>query len=144
MFLHQVLDGSESQYSGMQIGTLQDEEDEGTATSSQEDPPEPFLRSALGMFQQRNGQVGPALFPLVILISVAALSKPHLFEGRGHNRQGSDSSVDRFIPKDEPPEPEPDNKVQSVNMYLNIRKKTQIQSLYFTVLPAFVAVDVAD
>lgn len=144
MFLHQVLDGSESQYSGMQIGTLQDEEDEGTATSSQEDPPEPFLRSALGMFQQRSGQVGPPLFPLVILISVAALSKPHLFEGRGHNRQGSDSSVDRFIPKDEPPEPEPDNKVQPVNIYLNVKKKTQIQSLYFTVLPAFVAVDVAD
>ncbi|XP_008276136.1 huntingtin isoform X2 [Stegastes partitus] len=81
-----VLDGSESQYSGMQIGTLQDEEDEGTPSSSQEEPPEPFLQSAL------------------------ALSKPHLFEGRGHNRQGSDSSVDRFIPKDEPAEPEPDNK----------------------------------
>nr|XP_046259998.1 huntingtin isoform X3 [Scatophagus argus] len=81
-----VLDGSESQYSGMQIGTLQDEEDEGTAPSSQEEPTEPFLQSAL------------------------ALSKPHLFEGRGHNRQGSDSSVERFIPKDEPAEPEPDNK----------------------------------
>ncbi|XP_070712462.1 huntingtin isoform X3 [Pempheris klunzingeri] len=81
-----VLDGSESQYSGMQIGTLQDEEDEGAAPSTQEEPPEPFLQSAL------------------------ALSKPHLFEGRGHNRQGSDSSVDRFIPKDEPAEPEPDNK----------------------------------
>ncbi|XP_049423655.1 huntingtin isoform X3 [Epinephelus fuscoguttatus] len=81
-----VLDGSESQYSGMQIGTLQDEEDEGAAPASQEEPPEPFLQSAL------------------------ALSKPHLFEGRGHNRQGSDSSVDRFIPKDEPAEPEPDNK----------------------------------
>ncbi|XP_034443327.1 huntingtin isoform X2 [Hippoglossus hippoglossus] len=81
-----VLDGSESQYSGMQIGTLQDEEEEGTAPSSQEEPTEPFLQSAL------------------------ALSKPHLFEGRGHNRQGSDSSVDRFIPKDEPPEPEPDIK----------------------------------
>ncbi|XP_041838863.1 huntingtin isoform X2 [Melanotaenia boesemani] len=81
-----VLDGSESQYSGMQIGTLQDEEDEGTVSSSQEEPSEPFLQSAL------------------------ALSKPHLFEGRGHNRQGSDSSVDRFIPKDEPAEPEPDNK----------------------------------
>uniref|UniRef100_A0A8D3BJV3 Huntingtin n=1 Tax=Scophthalmus maximus TaxID=52904 RepID=A0A8D3BJV3_SCOMX len=81
-----VLDGSESQYSGMQIGTLQDEEDEGTAQSSQEEPTEPFLQSAL------------------------ALSKPHLFEGRGHNRQGSDSSVDRLIPKDEPAEPEPDNK----------------------------------
>ncbi|XP_044046448.1 huntingtin isoform X2 [Siniperca chuatsi] len=81
-----VLDGSESQYSGMQIGTLQDEEDEGAAPATQEEPPEPFLQSAL------------------------ALSKPHLFEGRGHNRQGSDSSVDRFIPKDEPAEPEPDNK----------------------------------
>ncbi|KAF3687242.1 Huntingtin Huntington disease protein -like protein [Channa argus] len=82
-----VLDGSESQYSGMQIGTLQDEEEEGAAPSSQEEPPEPpFMQSAL------------------------ALSKPHLFDGRGHNRQGSDSSVDRFIPKDEPAEPEPDNK----------------------------------
>ncbi|KAM3623028.1 uncharacterized protein V6R79_006105 [Siganus canaliculatus] len=80
-----VLDGSESQYSGMQIGTLQDEEDEGAAPS-QDEPPEPFLQSAL------------------------ALSKPHLFEGRGHNRQGSDSSVDRFMPKDEPAEPEPDHK----------------------------------
>uniref|UniRef100_A0A3Q3WBD7 Uncharacterized protein n=1 Tax=Mola mola TaxID=94237 RepID=A0A3Q3WBD7_MOLML len=45
-----VLDGSESQYSGMQIGTLQDEEDEGTAPSSHQEPPEPFLQSALGMF----------------------------------------------------------------------------------------------
>uniref|UniRef100_A0A7N6BBY5 Huntingtin n=1 Tax=Anabas testudineus TaxID=64144 RepID=A0A7N6BBY5_ANATE len=71
-----VLDGSESQYSGMQIGTLQDEEDEGAAPPSQEEPSEPpFLQSALG-----------------------------------HNRQGSDSSVDRLIPKDEPAEPEPDNK----------------------------------
>lgn len=43
-----VLDGSESQYSGMQIGTLQDEEDEGAASSSQEEPSEPFLQSALG------------------------------------------------------------------------------------------------
>uniref|UniRef100_A0A3Q3IE51 Huntingtin n=1 Tax=Monopterus albus TaxID=43700 RepID=A0A3Q3IE51_MONAL len=31
---------------------------------------------------------------------LAALSKPHLFDGRGHNRQGSDSSVDRLIPKE--------------------------------------------
>uniref|UniRef100_G3Q318 Huntingtin n=1 Tax=Gasterosteus aculeatus aculeatus TaxID=481459 RepID=G3Q318_GASAC len=70
-----VLDGSESQYSGMQIGTLQDEEDEGAAPSSQEEPSDPIMQSALG-----------------------------------HNRQGSDSSVDRLIPKDEPAEPEPDNK----------------------------------
>uniref|UniRef100_A0A8C3ACA3 Huntingtin n=1 Tax=Cyclopterus lumpus TaxID=8103 RepID=A0A8C3ACA3_CYCLU len=92
-----VLDGSESQYSGMQIGTLQDEEEEGAAPSSQEEPPEPILQSALG-------------------------SKPHLFDGRGHNRQGSDSSVDRFIPKDESAEPEPDNKVNrhSLNLMLSV------------------------
>lgn len=48
--VRKVLDGSESQYSGMQIGTLQDEEDEGTAPSSQEEAPEPFLQSALGVF----------------------------------------------------------------------------------------------
>lgn len=54
---------------------------------------------------------------MLIIVSACvlftALSKPHLFEGRGHNRQGSDSSVDRFIPKDEPAEPEPDNKVEN-------------------------------
>uniref|UniRef100_A0A672KV16 Huntingtin n=1 Tax=Sinocyclocheilus grahami TaxID=75366 RepID=A0A672KV16_SINGR len=39
------------------------------------------------------------------------LSKPHLLEGKGHNRQSSDSSVDRFIPKEEVLEPaEHDNK----------------------------------
>ena len=46
--LLQVLDGSESQYSGMQIGTLQDEEDDGAPPSSEERP-EPFSQSALGM-----------------------------------------------------------------------------------------------
>uniref|UniRef100_A0A3Q2YC87 Huntingtin n=1 Tax=Hippocampus comes TaxID=109280 RepID=A0A3Q2YC87_HIPCM len=84
-----VLDGSESQYSGMQIGTLQDEEDEGTAPSSQEEVS--FLPSAL------------------------ALSKPHLFDLRGHNRQGSDSSVDHFIPKEESTEIEPESKPSSIN-----------------------------
>lgn len=94
----------------MQIGTLQDEEEEGTAASSQEEPPQPFLHSALGnvLAAQRASWTASVL---VILVSVAALSKPHLFESRGHNRQGSDSSVDCFIPKEEPPEPEPDNKV---------------------------------
>ncbi|XP_036790017.1 huntingtin isoform X6 [Oncorhynchus mykiss] len=72
-----VLDTSESLYSGMQIGTLQDEEEEGAVPSSH---PEPFSQSAL------------------------ALSRPHLLEGRGHNRQASDSSVDHFIPKEEPAE----------------------------------------
>lgn len=43
-----VLDGSESQYSGMQIGTLQDEEEEGGAPAPEE-PLEPFAQSVLGM-----------------------------------------------------------------------------------------------
>uniref|UniRef100_A0A8C1W8L5 Huntingtin n=1 Tax=Cyprinus carpio TaxID=7962 RepID=A0A8C1W8L5_CYPCA len=75
-----VLDGSESQYSGMQIGALQDEEEEGAAPPPDKIP-QPFSQSAL------------------------ALSKPHLLEGKGHNRQSSDSSVDRFIPKEEVLEP---------------------------------------
>lgn len=49
-----MLDGSESQYSGMQIGTLQDEEDETAVPTSQEEPSEPFLQSALGVFQGVN------------------------------------------------------------------------------------------
>lgn len=85
-----VLDGSESQYSGMQIGTLQDEEEEGVAPVPDE-APESFAHSVL------------------------ALSKPHLLEGKGHNRQASDSSVDRFIPKDEVPEPvDLDNKLSRI------------------------------
>lgn len=126
--VHKVLDGSESQYSGMQIGTLQDEEDEAAAaaaSSSQEEPPEPpFLQSALGASVYTNtlgscyrsrsaaNRSSASIVPLVPApVLFTALSKPHLFEGRGHNRQGSDSSVERFIPKEEPAEPEPDNKV---------------------------------
>lgn len=81
---------------------------------------------------------------MVILISVAALSKPHLFESRGHNRQGSDSSVDFFIPKEEPPEPEPDNKVQPV--LLPEKKKWKYRwtksNRCLTGLPVFVTVAV--
>lgn len=52
---------------------------------------------------------GSHMFLLVFLL---ALSKPHLLEGKGHNRQSSDSSVDRFIPKEEVLEPaELNNKV---------------------------------
>lgn len=42
-----MLDGSESQYSGMQIGTLQDEEEEGVAPAPDE-APESFAQSVLG------------------------------------------------------------------------------------------------
>lgn len=51
---------------------------------------------------------------MVVHICFPALSKPHLLEGKGHNRQASDSSVDRFIPKDEVLEPvDLDNKVKT-------------------------------
>ncbi|XP_064193966.1 huntingtin-like [Anguilla rostrata] len=88
-----VLDGPESQYSGMQIGTLQDEEEEeeGGAGAGSEEPPRPFSQSAL------------------------ALSKPHLVEVKGHSRQSSDSSVDRLVLKEEVPESaEPENKPSRV------------------------------
>lgn len=42
-----MLDDSESQYSGMQIGTLQDEEEEGAAPPPDKIP-ELFSQSALG------------------------------------------------------------------------------------------------
>lgn len=65
---------------------------------------------------------------LFLLFLSAALSKPHLFEGRGHNRQGSDSSVDRLIGfKDEPAEPEPDNKVKTFTHTLTHTHKVHTQ-----------------
>lgn len=102
----------------MQIGTLQDEEDEGSAPTCQEESSEPFLQPVLGVFFDVNkGNSGFFCHGTNTLQSnfiflCAALSKPHLFENRGHNRQGSDSSMDRFVPKEEPAEPEPDNKVK--------------------------------
>ncbi|XP_028973894.2 huntingtin isoform X2 [Esox lucius] len=102
-----VLDGSESQYSGMQIGTLQDEEEEGASPSSH-DPEllDPFSQSAL------------------------ARNKPHLLEGRGHVRQASDSSVDRFIPKDEPIEPtDLDNKPSRIKGHIGLYTDQEAEPL---------------
>ena len=79
-------------------------------------------------------------------MSVAALSKPHLFENRGHNRQGSDSSVDCFTPKEEPPEPEPDNKVQPIFLPEEGKRNYKRTTLNWclTGLPVFVTVAVTD
>ncbi|KAM9142851.1 huntingtin isoform 5-T5 [Pangshura tecta] len=71
-----VLDGTESQYSGMQIGQLQDEEDE-AANVLHDDSSEPFRNSSL------------------------ALQQPNLLKNMSHSRQPSDSSVDRFMAKEE-------------------------------------------
>ncbi|XP_050803209.1 huntingtin isoform X2 [Gopherus flavomarginatus] len=71
-----ILEGTESQYSGMQIGQLQDEEDE-AANVLHDDSSEPFRNSSL------------------------ALQQPHLLKNMGHSRQPSDSSVDRFMAKEE-------------------------------------------
>lgn len=136
--MHKVLDGTESQYSGMQIGTLQDEEDEGSAPTSQEEPSEPFLQPVLGAFQMWTGAAvllfwGTFALQYSFMSSCAALSNPHLFENRGHNRQGSDSSMDRFVPKEEPAEPEPDNKVKAVQP-INMLAVKCFLYLYLTLL----------
>ncbi|KAJ8247772.1 hypothetical protein GJAV_G00250130 [Gymnothorax javanicus] len=74
-----VLDGTESRYTGIQIGTLQDEEEEegGGASTLPDELQRPFSQSAL------------------------ALSKPHLVEGKGRSRRSSDGSVERLVLKEE-------------------------------------------
>ncbi|NWS21733.1 HD protein, partial [Pachyramphus minor] len=71
-----VLEGAEGQYSGMQIGQLQDEEDE-AANILQDDSSESFRNSSL------------------------ALQQPHLLKTMSHSRQPSDSSVDRFTSRED-------------------------------------------
>ncbi|XP_009876670.1 PREDICTED: huntingtin-like, partial [Apaloderma vittatum] len=75
-----VLEGCEGQYSGMQIGQLQDEEDE-AANILQDDSSESFRSSSL------------------------ALQQPHLLKTISHSRQPSDSSVDRFTSKEDATDP---------------------------------------
>ncbi|XP_052537757.1 huntingtin isoform X1 [Tympanuchus pallidicinctus] len=75
-----VLEGAEGQYSGMQIGQLQDEEDEAT-NILQDDSSESFRSSSI------------------------ALQQPHLLKTMSHSRQPSDSSVDRFPSKEDAVEP---------------------------------------
>ncbi|XP_054855013.1 huntingtin isoform X2 [Eublepharis macularius] len=71
-----ILESAENQYSGMQIGQLQDEEDE-ASNVLQEETIDPFRNPYL------------------------ALQQSHLLKSMGHSRQPSDSSVDRFLPKEE-------------------------------------------
>ncbi|XP_069488154.1 huntingtin isoform X2 [Ambystoma mexicanum] len=71
-----VIDGAESQYSGMQIGQLQDEEED-TANILPVECTEPYRNAPL------------------------ALKQTHLLKSMGHSRQSSDGSVDRFINKEE-------------------------------------------
>ncbi|XP_048450061.1 huntingtin-like [Rhincodon typus] len=71
-----VLDGTDSQYSAMQIGQLQDEEEDTPNT-----PGDALLDS--------------------FATSTLAVNKSHLLSHMGHSRQSSDSSVDRFVSKDD-------------------------------------------
>ncbi|XP_075276530.1 huntingtin isoform X3 [Opisthocomus hoazin] len=75
-----VLEGAEGQYLGMQIGQLQDEEDE-AANILQDDSSESFRNSSI------------------------ALQQPHLLKTICHSRQPSDSSVDRFTSKEDAADP---------------------------------------
>ncbi|XP_041443627.1 huntingtin isoform X5 [Xenopus laevis] len=93
-----VLDAAdENQYSGMQIGQLQDEEDEG-AILHQEEAGETFGKSSLG------------------------LNQTHLLKTMGHSRQSSDSSVERFVPKEESVDPgDLENKVSWITVPSRIK-----------------------
>ncbi|XP_040093581.1 huntingtin [Oryx dammah] len=81
-----VLDGADSQYPGMPVGQTQDEDEDATAVLPDEDA-EVF----------RNSSV--------------ALQQAHLLKSMGHSRQASDSSVDKFVSREEAAEPgDPENK----------------------------------
>nr|XP_044623854.1 huntingtin isoform X4 [Equus asinus] len=75
-----VLDGPDGQYSGMQIGQPRDEGEEAAGLLPDEDV-DAFTDSAV------------------------ALQQAHLLERLGHSRQPSDSSIDKFVSRDEATEP---------------------------------------
>lgn len=72
-----VLDGADSQYLGMQIGQPQEEDEEEAAGVLSGEVSDVFRNSSL------------------------ALQQAHLLERMGHSRQPSDSSIDKFVSKDE-------------------------------------------
>ncbi|XP_025145412.3 huntingtin isoform X3 [Bubalus bubalis] len=85
-----VLDGADSQYPGMQVGQTQDEDEDATAVLPDEDA-EAFRNSSI------------------------ALQQAHLLKSMGHSRQASDSSVDKFVSREEAAEPgDPENKPRRV------------------------------
>ncbi|XP_070613102.1 huntingtin isoform X1 [Erythrolamprus reginae] len=75
-FSEMILEGSESQYSGMQIGQLQEEEDE-TASVLRDENLDPFQNSCL------------------------ELQRSHLVKSVGHRREPSNGSIEKFGPKEE-------------------------------------------
>ncbi|XP_021116025.1 huntingtin isoform X3 [Heterocephalus glaber] len=80
-----VLDSADSQFSGMQVCAPQDEAEAEAA-------------AVLGSLP--SGASG-----CLRSSSMEALQRAHLLESMGHNRQPSDSSVDKFVSRDEPAEP---------------------------------------
>uniref|UniRef100_A0A8C9AKK9 Huntingtin n=1 Tax=Prolemur simus TaxID=1328070 RepID=A0A8C9AKK9_PROSS len=71
-----VLDGVDSQYLGVQIGQPQDEDEE-TASIVPDEASDAFRNSSI------------------------ALQQAHLLKNMGHSRQPSDSSIDKFVSRDE-------------------------------------------
>ncbi|XP_021019284.1 huntingtin isoform X1 [Mus caroli] len=72
-----VLDGADSQYLGMQIGQPQEEDEEEAAGVLSGEVSDVFRNSSL------------------------ALQQAHLLERMGHSRQPSDSSIDKYVTRDE-------------------------------------------
>ncbi|XP_060634006.2 huntingtin isoform X2 [Anolis sagrei] len=84
-----IIEGAENQYSGMQIGQLQDEEDE-TANVLQDEM----------IIDTRS--------------SCLALQQSHLLKSMGHSRQPSTSSMDKFSTKEETEPGDHENKLSRI------------------------------
>ncbi|XP_036083329.1 huntingtin isoform X3 [Rousettus aegyptiacus] len=76
-----VLDGADSQYPGMQLGPAQEDGDEEPTGILPGEDADAFRNTAI------------------------ALQQAHLLKSMGHSRQPSDSSVDKFVSRDEAAEP---------------------------------------
>ncbi|ELR57297.1 Huntingtin, partial [Bos mutus] len=88
-----VSDGTDSQCPGMQVGQTQDEDEDATAVLPDADA-EAFRSSSIVSF-----------------FDFEALQQAHLLKSMGHCRQSSDSSVDKFVSREEAAEPgDPENK----------------------------------
>ncbi|ELW62765.1 Huntingtin [Tupaia chinensis] len=114
-----VLDGADSQYGSMQIGQPQDEDEE-AAGGLPDEASTAFRNSSIGMVldgadsQYGSMQIGqpqdedeeaagglPDEASTAFRNSSIALQQAHLLKNMGHSRQPSDSSVDKFVLRDE-------------------------------------------
>lgn len=86
------MEGAEGQYSGMQIGQLQDEEDE-AANIFQDDSSESFRNSSVGMLINGGGWDTELVTPLRWVLPVHLLSN---FQGTEDSHNGYEKQITRL------------------------------------------------